>query len=73
MMKKKILLTTTTLTAVLVAVVGIFILSAPTGFTSVNENLVDGKEGCIDRVLNLATLGEIKSVSTYDTAILSCG
>jgi len=40
---------------------------------TVNLNLDSEKTACVNKVLSLAAVGEVRSVNDYDTAIVSCG
>jgi len=40
---------------------------------TVNPNLDSEKTACVNKVLSLAAVGEVRSVNDYDTAIVSCG
>jgi hypothetical protein len=39
---------------------------------TVNLNLDSEKTACVNKVLSLAAVGEVRPVNDYDTAIVSC-
>ena len=73
-----------TMLTVLIAISGTFVLWAAIGYpalyaiasSSSSSHDIDanlgGQTACVNRVLDLARIGVVRSVSAYDTAILPC-
>ena len=59
-------------TLAILATVGYGLYANAFSSYAVNPNLDSEKTVCVNKVLSLATVGVVRSVNDYDTAIVSC-